>query len=350
MTNRKAIDALIEKLEPDVRAAFRASMADIRANIDYPALLEALERGDIDAAIDALNIENASFNPYLASMLLVFASGGQTEAESIKAPPRIVVRFDMSNPRAESIIREHAGARIVGFVNEQVETAQRVILEGYSKGDGPRTIATEIAGRINPVTKRRDGGIIGLSDQQASYVQSMRSRLVSGEPAELRKVLGSFKDGKWIKGTGMTLRDRRFDGVIRKAIKTGEPIPQAKVDEMVARYSDRLIARRAEDVARTETAAAVSLAQKESYQQALDKHGLGDDAVTKTWRHSSLIENARVQHILMNRVSVQGLNTPFVLPDGSLMQHAHDPEGGVGNVVNCRCDTLYEINFGAGVL
>ncbi len=350
MTEQQAINALIDRLEPELRAAFRAAMADLRAGIDYIALLRALEQYDIDAAIAALNVEPAVFNRYVAAQTNIFVRSGEIVASFIRMPADIGIRFDMTNPRAEQRIREHAASRVVGYTQEQIETARRVIVDGYSKGQGPQTIATDIAGRINPISKRREGGIVGLSDPQASYVQSMRDRLESGDPAQLRKVLGSTgPDGKWTKGTGMTLRDKRFDAAIRKAIKTGEPIPPAKIDEMVNRYSDRLLARRAEDVARTETATAVEMAKKESYRQALDKHGLPDDAIEKEWEHSGLIENARVNHLAMNGVVVNGLDTPFNMPDGRQMQHSHDPAGGVENVVNCRCTTTFRINFGAGV-
>ena len=261
----------------------------------------------------------------------------------------------MTNPRAEARIRTEAAARVTGYVEEQIETARRVIADGYARGDGPQNIATDIAGRVNPISGRREGGILGLSGPQVGYTESMRRRLLSGDPDEMMKVLGTFRDGKWVEGTGMTLRDRRFDRSIMKAIRdvaAGKPNPltRDRIDEMVAKYSDRLLKRRAEDIARTETASGVEMARAEATRQALDKVGLPGEALTKGWYHSgSSGEDARVQHVIMHGREVVGIDTHFVLPDGTLMLHPHDPAGGAKHNSNCRCRGEETIDWAFGL-
>lgn len=396
--------ALVEKLEPALAAAFVTAMNLLRSGINFPALLAALRRADIDGAVAALNIDRGTFNGYLMERQLAFSQAGTVVAEGLTkdriaffrredrqptlrspvlpplelepvgpsgpltpAPPppptlpapgggSVVFRFDMTNPRAENRIRTEAAARVVGYVDEQRETARRVIADGFARGEGPQTIATDIAGRINPTSGRREGGIVGLSDPQVRYVESMRGRLLSGDPNEMVKVLGRFdKDGKWIPGTGQTLRDRRFDASIKRAIAdvaAGKPNPltRAKINEMSAKYSDRLLARRAEDIARTETAQGVMLARAEATAQALDKESLPDQAVSKGWRHlGSKGEEARQDHVAMAGTEVVGLQTPFLMPDGVLMQHSHDPAGGVKHNANCRCGTDFKIDWAYGL-
>lgn len=369
---------LILALAPALAAAFMAAIVLLRTGIDYQALVEALRVNDIDAAIDALNIEPATFNGYVMERQSGYTQAGMTvsevltkqRAQAFRAPrqpsvtmpsgppdtprppalsldgpepSRITFRFDMTNPRAEARIRTEAASRVAGYVEEQVQVARKVIGDGFQRGEGPQQIATDIAGRINPVSKRREGGIIGLSDPQAGYVENMRRRLLSGDPDEMLKVLGQTdSDGKWVDGTGMTLRDRRYDRSIKKAIRdvaAGKPNPltRERVDEMTAKYSDRLLARRAEDVARTETASGVEMARAEATRQALDKAGLDDDALTKRWVHQGGIENARAQHLAMNARTVVGVDALFVLPDGTEMLFPHDPAGGAKHNTNCRC-------------
>lgn len=387
---------LINELEPALAAAFLAAITMLRAGIDYQRLLDALRAADIEAALDALNIDRGAFTGYAIERQSGFAKAGAIEstvltkqraaafqaprAPSLRGPitepagpgrtpppsppalsldgpepTNIIFRFDMTNPRAEAQIRTEAATRIAGYVDEQVETARRVIADGFARGEGPQTIATDIAGRVNPISKRREGGIIGLSDPQVSYVESMRARLLSGDPDEMMKVLGRFdKEGKWVEGTGMTRRDRRFDKSIKKAIadiSKGKPNPltRDKVDEMAAKYSDRLLAKRAEDVARTETAQGVMAARAEATKQALGKSNLADDAVTKTWRHLGGLHHARDWHLAMNDKSVEGIDAVFFMPDGSLMKYAHDPDGGAKNNVACRCDTTFDIDWMAGL-
>lgn len=396
------LDDLIDALAPALAAAFRAVIALLRKDVDYDALVIALRVGDIDAAIDALNIEPAAFNEYVAERQSGYTQAGSTVSEALTkdratamakldrsapalrspiltppelAPPapsgpttppppepitiaapgggNITFRFDMTNPRAETKIRTEAAARVAGYVDEQIESARKVIADGFARGDGPQQIATSIAGRINPISGRREGGIIGLSSPQVGYVDSMRQRLASGDADEMLKVIGQFKDGKWVPGTGQTLRDRRYDAQIRKAIRdvaAGKPNPLTpdKIDEMVAKYSDRLLARRAEDIARTETASGVEMARAESTKQALDKAGLHDDALTKTWVHQGGVRHARDWHLSMNGEMVTGVDTPFHLPDGSLMLYPHDPNGGAKNNVSCRCRGDQTIDWAFG--
>lgn len=385
------LETLIDELEPALQAAFLAAIAILRSGINYTLLLAALRAGDIEMAIEALNIDRGAFAGYTMEKQNGFAKVGEQESveltkqrkralakrdradpalrSPVLPPPRpplpptlaapgggeLIFRFDMTNPRAEARIRTEAAARVAGYVEEQIETARRVIADRFQRGDGPQNIATYIAGRINPISKRREGGIIGLSDPQVRYVESMRARLLSGDPDEMMKVLGRFgADGKWIEGTGMTLRDRRFDASIKKAIRevaAGKPNPlsRAKIDEMTAKYSDRLLARRAEDIARTETAQGVEMARAEAARQALEKAGLPADALTKTWYHSGGVEHAREQHLAMHEKTVTGTDVHFILPDGTLMLHPHDPAGGVKHNANCRCRGDQDIDWAFGL-
>ena len=392
------VESLIEQLAPALAAAFLAAIASLRSGIDFQALLIALRAGDIDGAIAALNIDRGAFSIYVLERQTAFAKAGTVVSEAVTKdrvaffrrkskdpfirspdiipapagpggptrnpppslsldgpePTNIIFRFDMTNPRAEAKIRTEAATRVAGYVDEQIETARRVIADGFARGEGPQTIATDIAGRINPISKRREGGIVGLSDPQVGYVESMKRRLLSGDPEEMTKVLGTFKDGKWVPGTGMTLRDRRYDRSIKKAISDiakGKPNPltEDKVAEMTAKYSDRLLARRADDIARTETAEGVMAARSEATRQALDKSDLADDAVTKTWRHLGGLHHARDWHLAMHGKSVTGIDAVFHMPDGSLMLHSHDPQGGAKNNVACRCGTDFDINWAAGL-
>lgn len=387
------LESLIEKLEPALAAAFLAAVALLRAGVDYSRLILALRAGDIDEAIDALNLDQGVFSSYVMERQSGYVQAATVEAATltkqrakafqaprrpsltgpaaepagpIRTPPPalsfdgptptpILFRFDMTNPRAEARIRTEAATGVQGYVQEQIDVARKVIGDGFQRGEGPQTIATDIAGRINPVSKRREGGIIGLSEPQAGYVENMRRRLLSDDPDEMMKVLGDFdSDGKWREGTGQTLRDRRYDRTIMKAIRdvaAGKPNPLSrdKVAEMAAKYSDRLIARRAEDIARTETAQGVMMARAEATRQALEKAGLSLDAVTKTWMHSGGPKKARDWHLAMNEKTVEGLDAPFILPDGSVMLHSHDPAGGVRNNVNCRCNTDFAIDWTAGL-
>ncbi len=88
----------------------------------------------------------------------------------------------------------------------------RITLErGQLEGNNPRVTALDIVGRIDPVTKKRVGGVIGLTNNQEQWVANGRRYLEQ-------------LDSKYF---NLELRDKRFDGTVKKAIEAGKPLPAA---------------------------------------------------------------------------------------------------------------------------
>ena len=330
--------ALIDRLEPAMRKAFMDAMLDWRRNIDWKALLASLERRDVDAAVAALNLSPAALSAFAETKRAAFMQGGLVAVDTVNLPSgsTVAVRFDMTNPAAERWVSENVANRVTQIVDEQVSSVRATILSGYSEGNHPEKIAIDIGGRM--VNGRRQGGIIGLSDPQHNYVASMRSRLESADPDQLRKIL-----------SGMSRRDKRYDALIAKHIESGKPIPADKIARMVERYSDRLLALRSETIARSETGMAVMGGRAEEWRQAVETFGYQPDAVIKTWRHGLGTKEPRTWHVAMNGQSVTGLNTPFVLGSGAVMQYALDPSGGAKECANCGCDTTFRLRHDVGL-
>lgn len=328
---------LIKQLQPEMRQAFLAGVAASRDRVDMQALIAALTRGDIEAAISALGLTNAAFYEFSATKTAAYAKGGALAATTVNGPVggKVLFRFDMANPRAEAWIAENVAGAVTRITAETEAALRSVILAGYVSGRHPNSIATDIAGRM--VAGKRQGGLVGLSGPQIGYVQSMRSRLESGDPKEMARVFG------------MTRRDKRFDRTISAAIKAGKPISKADISAMVQRYTNRLIAKRAEDIARTETGIAVMSARAEEWQQAVEKLGYPAQAVMKAWRHGGGVKDPRPHHVAANGKRVQGLNTPFTLENGAVMQYALDPAGGPAECVNCTCDTTFRMDHSWGL-
>ena len=118
---------------------------------------------------------------------------------------------------------------------------------------------------------------------------------------------------------------------------------------MTQRYTDRLIAKRAEDIARTETGMAVMSSRAESWEQAAETLGYDASAVIKRWIHGGGAKDPRPHHVAANGMSVEGLDTPFILENGAVMQYALDPSGGPAECANCTCDTTFRMDHSKGV-
>ncbi len=194
----------------------------------------------------------------------------------------------------------------------------------------PRAAALEIVGRINRQTGKREGGIIGLTSQQAGFVRNMRRELA--DPAAMANYFGRTK------------RDRRFDGIVKKAQAAGKPVSQADIDRIAGRYADRLLKLRGDTIARTESITAMRAGQHEGFQQLVDSGRVRDDQIERTW--SAAKDSAtRDHHRAMHGAKLRGMSRRWVLPDGSVMDYPGDTSHGAapGEVINCRCFEQYRI-------
>lgn len=336
---RKAIRDLIDGLEPSVQQAFLDCVQEITNSIVLGRVISALEVGDIQGALDALNIDGVAFAPLAEALALAYGQGGRLAISLLPVVRdvtggRALVRWDMRNPRAEQWLREYS-SNLITYVSEETKVAARVrIEEGYSRGDGPRTIALSLSGKTDKATGNRTGGLIGMSEPQAQAAENMRTRLLSGDPDEMRKVFA------------MKTRDKRYDPTIRKAIAEGKPIPPAVAEKMVSRYAAKAIKLRGEVIARTETGTAVMTARAEAVRQAMEAAGMSEEDVTKVWR-SAADRRVRHTHAILNGNRVQGFSQPFRSVSGALMRWPMDRGLGAGasEVVSCRCDIDYRFDF-----
>ena len=301
MTTQRQLDAIIRELEPDLRQALLDAFDGIRNDIDLSALRDAVERGDVGAVEDIIEGDESWFSPYALAAMTIFLRYGAAFAPTLETKLRFNAISAM--PALQEIITQN--------VNRMTEETRQMARELIISGVGQRE------------TARRIRESIGLSVPQAGYVESMRRRLESNDPAELRAIL-----------KGQTLRDKRFDATIKRAIRTGEAIPPAQIQKMTDAYTRKLRRKRAEDITRAEVQQYAEIAKFEAAKQA-------GGEIEKTWLHSRIWLRARPDHVMMHGVKVIGLETPFVMPDGVAMQHAHDPVGGAKHNASCRCQTRY---------
>src|SRR5690606_776133 len=123
----------------------------------------AIERRDLQGAMDALHLDRAAFAGMEAKITEAYVAGGQGAATSMPAAVSIGFRFDPGNQRAASWILRHGANLITGLWEGERERARAHLADGMAKGLHPRAVALDLVGRINRVTGRREGGALGLS-------------------------------------------------------------------------------------------------------------------------------------------------------------------------------------------
>lgn len=341
---RKELRGWIDKMEPNVRKGFQESIDNLKSELILSEVTKALRGEDVEKALKALHIDSAAFTPYKSAITTAYNGGGDIAAKKIpklsdNSGNLIVVRFDAANRNAEREIANIAGDRITFVTTDTIQAARAIVLDGYAKGYGPAAIALDLAGRLDRRTGRRVGGVLGMSEPQAKAALNLRNRLLSGDPSEMRKVFS------------MELRDKRFDGMIKKAIESGSKLSVADVNRMYGRYVDASILLRSNNVARTETGRAVHAAAHTAFRQGLNKTNYIDSDISRTWR-ATADKRTRHSHEEMDGQTVYGLNTPFLTPSGQRLLHPLDPSLGAGpeEIINCRCDEEIDIDFSAGVV
>lgn len=310
----------------EVAQAFMAAINDLRSNVELQKVIAALERGDLQGAMEALHLNRAAFAGLEAKITEAFVAGGQGAVASMPAAVSIGFRFDPGNQRAASWIRQFSGNLITGLVDGERQQARDFLADGMARGAHPRSVALDLVGRLNRVGVRWDG-LIGLSAPQRAYVQAARIELASADPKLLKHYLTR------------TRRDRRYDRTVLKAIREGKAIDRDTASLMVTRYSARLVQLRGEVIARTEGLPAIRAAKHEAYQQLVDDERIAEADIERGW-HTAGDRRVRDTHDGMSGQTVRGLSLPFQSPSGALLMFPGDTSLGAGaeEIVACRCD------------
>lgn len=331
MGNRRRLQnrlaALLKQYDAEIERAFLEAIRSKANSINLAELTAAIEARDFNRAVNIAGLTRADLFPFDQSITGAYVAGGQTVAA---AAPAFAVSFgfDGRATRAEAWARGHVGGLVTNIVDEQLDMLRETIGDQLAAGVNPRKVAVQIAGPV--LNGSRQGGFIGLSRPQMGYLANARAELETLDAGYFSR----------------TLRDRRFDGIVRKAIADGKPLAQADIDRIAARYADRMLKHRAETIARTESITALRAGRREGVQQGIEAGAIAQDAVKRAW-NATLDSRTRPDHVAMNGREVDGMNAPFTLPDGSRMLYPGDTSLGASasQTVNCRCYDEYVVDW-----
>ena len=333
MTKReREILRRLQSHEPRIRSAFLRAILLITGAATISEIEAAISSGQLDQVIQAMGLAPAALALLVESVRETYLDGGLMEVDNLNRRA-VRVYFDIRNPRAELWLRQNSSQLITAILSDQREAVRIVLQAGTILGNNPRTTALDIVGRINKATGRRSGGIVGLTSQQASYVTNARRQLLSGDPAQMT----AYFDRK--------LRDRRFDGIVRRAIAAEKPVSVADVQRITGRYADRLLKLRGDMIGRTESLQAFSAARNEAVEQMIESGAVQARNVTKKWS-SARDGRTRDTHAAMHNQQ-QPFRQPFRSPSGALLMYPGDRSlgAGAGEIIACRCIATPKIDY-----
>lgn len=328
-----SLNQIQKKQEREIYNAFVSAIGEVKDQAVISELANLINVGDINGVIDLLQLSPATYEKLEESIRTTYAIGGATGASQLGRIPTpkgtLVLRFNTRAPAAEKWLSELSSTRIVEISNETRQVVRSLLTQGITDGRGPRSVALDLVGRIDPVSKSRVGGAIGLTDSQSQWAINARK--------ELENLDANYLTRK--------LRDRRLDGAFKKAIESGTPMPASQVDAAVSRLQARTLRYRGENIARTESLSALSQGQNTAIQQALDVAELDEEFTTKKW-DSSGDGRTRPDHASAENSYPDGIpfNESFNV-GGTMMRWPRDPNGGAKQVINCRCKLVTRVDF-----
>ena len=321
---QRQINALLAKLEPSVQEAFNVAIQAARRQVNVTALIEALDRGDLGAAVRLLQLPQGVLFPLEDAIRAAYVEGGKMVAI---AAPSALIGFNGSTPGAVAWLQELSSTRIQGIVDDTLEATRAALVAGREQGMGSKAIARMITGTKQGT--QRVGGIIGLDTQIADSIMSGRAKLASGNPKLMREYLD------------LKLRNKLYDPQIKKAIAEGRAITGPALDKIMDAHKSKALAYRGKLIAKNETFSALEAGRYEAMGQALENPDV--EGVQCRWQHN-LSEVPREDHVAMSGTIIQ-LGEYFVFPDGARMKHPHDPAGGTRHSVGCRCIAIYRVRM-----
>jgi len=340
MARRLTLLQLLDQLSPTVRDAFIESILNVRGDTQLAALESAIRNGDVDGALRVLALGPEYFAPLDRAMRSAYEAGGDLAMASLMADAsrqgaQVTGRFSERNLRAERYLEQRAAALVVEITESIRDAARDTITAAARAQTSPRTTALDLIGRINRATGRREGGIIGLTQQQAGWARAAFAELTSGDPTLMRSYLS--RSG--------TTRDRRFDRMVATAIREGRAVPRADATRITRAYRNGLLRSRGETIARTELLGSLHAAQDEGIQQMIDRGDIGANAVKRDW-DSAEDSATRDSHRAMDGQQ-RGANEPFTTGAGFQMLYPGDSSLGApgSEIINCRCVVRLDVDF-----
>ncbi|WP_306150745.1 phage minor head protein [Roseovarius sp. MMSF_3281] len=338
MAKRETLAQIADRLEPSVRRAFLDSVQNIKSDVQLNLLIEAIAANDTARVIQLLNLERAYFAPLDRGLTQAYQEAGDAimaawMAEASAAGVQARAMFDARNPRAEEWLRTQSSRLITEIIEDQRESVRQLLVANIEKGTSPRTTALDLVGRVNRATGKREGGIVGLHSGDAANKARALSELRSGDPAAMRNYL-----------TRKT-RDKRFDGIVRRAIRDGKPVPAEKARKMMVGMENRMLRNRGEAIARTELLGSTHAAQDEGLDQMIEDGKLSAQNVSGEW-DASEDGATRDSHRAMDG-QVRRHGEAFVTGAGYRMMRPGDRSLGAPakEIINCRCVKRIDIDW-----
>ena len=307
-------------------AAVQRMFEVVQGQLKLSQIATLLQQGDLTGLDRYLDLENrlqavvqgAGLQPEEDSFWEILARIRRQAAEAelvrlrnvpiAKTGVGVAMILDMESPESIAFLETYRMDLVREVSRKTRQAIQTVLLEAFRYGGHPYDQARTLR------------GMIGLTDTQVRAVENFR-RALQGDPKAIRQALDR------------SLRDKRFDPTLWRAVRTGTGLTPARVNTMVERYYQRYLKYRSEMIARTETIRAGVQGTQETWRQAADQGYLDRDKTRQMW-----IVGFRGCEtcVATRRMNAEGV------PLGEMFATEYGPVTGPPLHPHCGCDVVLE--------
>lgn len=327
---QRRAEAALANQSTAIRKAFLEAITAASGAVDHGLLIRLLEQGDIESAAQLLRIDRGVIYPLEEAIRQAFIAGGLSVKEDLQAGLRGQFGFDGRHPRAVAIAERQAADLVTNISDDAIANARAVIVDGMQRNQPLASVARDLRGNI--VGRKLRGGIIGLTQPQTDRMLNIRAILADPDR------IGEYFEGN---APRYLESNRRYDAMVRRAIKDGRALSQADINHIADAYQVKATGRRATRVAQHQARLAQSGGRDEGYRQLSESGKV--EAVTCRWQHTAT-KGQRDDHAAIDGTVIE-VGEDFVLPDDTRMSHPHDPRGGIKHTAGCKCIGIYRVRL-----
>ncbi len=314
-----AVLSAADGITPEMAVAFTQAIAQLKDDIDIDELADALYNNDLNRALQVMGIDTMDDllfgigmgpNAYIYSGVIhtAFFAGAQVALKNLSPELQRLLSFDPLGERAVQILRRKA-----------LDSARELTL-ATKAGVRQSIVDSQSLNLTIPQRAAQIRDLIGLTNSQMKAVLNFRRQL------ETRQLLNFTPPD-----------ERRLSAVeaamVRRHMREGT-FSQSQINQMTDTYYERLLNKRAMDIARTESLHAVNEGQQEMWEQGLDAGVFDDNEDRKYWivTHDDKLRptHAAIPGMNPNGVKIRSM---FVTPFGMVSSPG---DANVG-LINCRC-------------
>lgn len=327
------LDRLRREHEENIRVSFLEAFAALVSSIVMTPVVRDLTNRDVPGAVSRFNLEPGFFTSMARRMDDAYFDAGLQYVDRLPKPPgsRVPLMFGIRKVREDDYLLNYSGAFVDRLLEEQKTIIRERLMAELEAGESPQGIVRRLVGGLNLSPGRRSGGYIGLNAPQASFVARARTELRSNESDQLQNYLQRRQ------------RDKKFDLLVKKALKDKTPLTASSIEAMVGHYADNLLRFRARTVAASEARTAISVGMDDVIRQQLESGRMSFDEVKKRWV-SKLGPNVRHTHRILHGQEVYFGDT-FLSPSGARLRYPHDPKAPASEVIDCQCHVDYRVEY-----